>query len=300
MNELNSIENELSQMSMNAMDFNNYEGIFKCIKKIEKRINQIKEKIDSKKQKELIDRQNKVDKLNKEKENVQYLLDKKIESMNLNNSKLIKKAESIISRNEFMSAGNSVKSISIGYNKEFYKDFNELTNEEKQKIKKYIKENARQFRTRISRNIKTDNKRKIDLPETCKKACSTNGIPINLCYKKPVRQKTRLVMFLDISGSCKEASEMMLYFMYCMKEVFPGGCKVYVFVNKLYDISKYFEIKDPDLAIKEVLSTIPTRGVYSDYGTPFKEFYENHFQELTNDSLLAMQEIIKMTLEKNI
>lgn len=98
--------------------------------------------------------------------------------------------------------------------------------------------------------------------------------------------KRPIVMLLDISGSCRSASELMLTFMYQVKKVFPGGCKSYAFVNSLYDISKLFDVPDSDSAIKEVLNTIPTRGVYSDYGRPLKEYREQHMSDINKDTII--------------
>lgn len=202
--------------------------------------------------------------------------------------KLVRKMESIIHRDKFQTSGNYAQVIKEGKgdNKLFEKEFDVLSESEKDAIRQYIYENARQFRTRLSRNIRTIHKDEIDIAETCKKACSTNGIPMQLMYKKPVPQKTKLLMFLDVSGSCKEASELMLYFMYYMKEIFKGGCKTYAFVNSLYDISGMFDLMDPEESIENILEIIPTRGVYSNYYNLLKEFYEEHFSDVTKDTLV--------------
>ena len=235
---------------------------------------------------ELNKKKHKIKALNKEREYIQRRLNKlSIETASMN-QRLIQKAESIKNRQEFMTSGNAVQSSSDGMPKEFLKEFSELNEEERKKIKDYIWKNTKSFKTKMLRNIKTGQRRQIDIAETCKKACGTDGIPMRLCYKKPTPQKAKLIMFLDISGSCRHASELMLYFMYCMKEIFPGGCKTYAFVNRLYDISDFFNSMDPDAAIQKILSTIPTRGVYSDYGTPFKEFFNEEFHEVTKDSIV--------------
>ena len=198
-----------------------------------------------------------------------------------------KKAPSQLHREEFVLKNNRAVRSVFDSDAVLAKDFSKLSKKEKEDIKDYIRSNAKKFRTRLSRNVKTSSRHKIDMTETCKAACSTMGIPLRLRHIKPKRQKTKLIMFLDISGSCKEASELMLSFMGQMKEVFPGGCKTFVFVNTLYDVSDiYSEAVDTDRAITEILSTIPTRGVYSDYHRPFMDFCENNFHELTKDSIV--------------
>lgn len=198
-----------------------------------------------------------------------------------------KNGPSVTHRQEFIQQNN--RSVQSSYHGDAVldKSFQKLSKTEKEDIKDFIRENARKFRTRVSRNIRTGERRTIDMAETCKRACGTMGIPIDLRYTKPKRQKSKLVMFLDVSGSCKDASEVMLTFMNEMKEVFPGGCRTYVFVNSLYDVSEIFEEEDDsEKSVKRILSEVPTRGVYSDYYSPFRSFCEERFHELTKDSVV--------------
>lgn len=200
----------------------------------------------------------------------------------------IVKEHSLSHRSVFDSdtARNAVISFDEGIPAFMDKDFAKLTNKEKQQLNDYIRQNARNFRTRINGRINTTAHRRIDMAETCKQACRTNGIPLNLAFDRPKRQKANIVMLLDISGSCRSASELMLTFMYQVKKVFPGGCKSYAFVNSLYDISKLFDVPDSDSAIREVLNTIPTKGVYSDYGRPLKEYREQHMSDINKDTII--------------
>lgn len=138
----------------------------------------------------------------------------------------------------------------------------------------------------MTRNINTKEKRKIDIKETIQNACKTGGLPINICYEKPKINKTKLVLVLDVSGSCKEASEMMLTFMYSLQSVFPGGCKTFAFVDSLYNISEIMKASDINESIKDVLDTIPRKGVYSNYFKPLRSLWVNNKQEITSDSIV--------------
>ena len=164
------------------------------------------------------------------------------------------------------------------------KKFSKMSAEEKLLIYDYIRENARKFRTKLNRKIRTNRASKIDIPATVKKSCQTGGIPLCLIHQKPIRQKSNLILILDVSGSCKEASELMLVFMHAMKEVFPGGCSTYAFTNKLYDISEFMEMDDAAAAVSEVLKAIPRSGAYSNYEIPFRTFYNSNMSKVTGDS----------------
>ena len=202
---------------------------------------------------------------------------------------LIKKLSSMINRPVFDArlAKNSVQASGTLNNHPMLDiSFDQLTDKQKESLRNYIRDNARLFKTRLSRRIRQLSSHRLDLPATLKKACSTGGVPMRLIYQKPLPNKTKLVLFLDISGSCREASEMMIYFMYTMQDVFPSGCRCYVFVNKLYDVSDIFENSHPDEAIQAVFQRVQTRGIYSDYGVPIHSYYKQRQSELTKDTLL--------------
>ena len=165
-------------------------------------------------------------------------------------------------------------------------DFEILTPSEKEALKDYIKDNARLFRTRLSGEGRTAERRKIDMSKTIKDACRSGGIPMKIHFKKPKKRKTNIVMVLDISGSCKEASYMMLYLMHCIQNVFPSGVRSYVFVDSLTDISSFFDSVSPDDAIDKVFANVKTKGVYSNYYMPLFQLSEEHLGEITKDSIV--------------
>ena len=218
-----------------------------------------------------------INKLKEESENIQKDINEKI--------KEIEKQNSISHRKDFQTKNNRIYSKYDG-DINLEKSFSKLTNEEKENIKDFIKNEAIKFRTKATRNIRTKNKNKIDFRTTMKKATETAGIPLRIAYENPKINKAKIVVFLDISGSCSQVSELMIHFLYAIKEVFQGGVKAYAFVNNLVDISEFLGMKDPDTAIEAIFSTISTKGVYSNYYTPFNIFYKDKLSDITKDTIV--------------
>lgn len=241
-------------------------------------INKILEKIENSKRplskKEL---ESNINKLKEESKNIQKDINDKI--------KEIEKQNSISHRKDFQTKNNRIYSKYDG-DINLEKSFSKLTNEEKENIKDFIKNEAIKFRTKATRNIRTKNKNKIDFRTTMKKATETAGIPLRIAYENPKINKAKIVVFLDISGSCSQVSELMIHFLYAIKEVFQGGVKAYAFVNNLVDISEFLGMKDPDTAIEAIFSTISTKGVYSNYYTPFNIFYKDKLSDITKDTIV--------------
>ncbi len=165
-------------------------------------------------------------------------------------------------------------------------DFSQLTAMDRQLLMGYLQQNILRFRTRLTRHIHVMERAQLDMGRTIREACCTGGIPLNLCYERPREGKTNLLLMLDMSGSCRAASSMLLTFTYLLSSAFPQGCRIYGFVNRLYDISETLRAPDIDAATRAVFAAIPSRGVYSDYFMPLRSLWEEHRRDITSDTIV--------------
>lgn len=218
---------------------------------------------------------------------LQNLLTQQIQT--LRSASLIVKPESIQHRAEFKDAKNAVRALGhIECPPEAEKEFKKLTDFEKRIIYRYIKDNVLKFKTRMTRNILDLNTGRIDMERTIQNACRTGGLPMEIFKELKKPGKTNLILMLDVSGSCKEASEMMITFMYLLQSVFPRGCSAYAFVNSLFDITKIMESENAEEAIRETLTIIPRAGQYSNYEKPITAMWENYKSKITPESIVIM------------
>ncbi len=191
--------------------------------------------------------------------------------------KQINKIQSLHNRNRFdsSSAHNPTYSLLPSDTQALFdKKLSSLSSKEIEKMLQALRQNASKFFTKLSRRISTSNKRDLDMANTIKMACRSKGIPFILKYKRPKKSKAKLVMLLDVSGSCAQASKTMLAFIHVVSKVFPRGVHAFGFVNRIYDITDSLKAKDTIQVIDKVLKTIPTRGVYSDYQTPINQLWK--------------------------
>lgn len=267
----------LKRVLFEALYYKNYEDIFKIVELQRQHLEKLK------KHKKIFDPEEEARKA-KEEEELRQKLQEELDKRAKNISDIIKVKPVLNHRENFMGK-NSVYSEFSG--ELLNKRLGLLKKAEQKQIEEYIRENAKKFRTRLSNKIKTKHKKKPDIHETCKAACATNGIPMDLKFTKPKKQKSKLVMFLDISGSCCNASKLLLTFMHQMKSVFPDGCEIFVFVNSLYDVSSLFmESNSAEDFINKVFEVVPVKGVYSNYFMPLEAFYKEYFSKLTKDSIV--------------
>lgn len=185
------------------------------------------------------------------------------------------KEQAITHRPEFLSGIKAVKTT-----KEIEDllktDLKRMSSAEKDKICSYIRSSARAFRQTLRRTSASIKKKKIDVKRTIRIAARTNGEPIKVVYKQPKKSHAKVIILTDISGSCRKASSLALYFMALMESAFPGGCRKFVFVNKLVNVDRCFRDKGPEDGVQDVLDTVPTRGIYSDYGTVISQLKDEY------------------------
>ena len=216
----------------------------------------------------------------------QLLKDLNNNTQNKSEPQIIQKTMAKNHRLEFIGGKNAVQALYSDIQNIAEKDFKKLSDQERKKILYYVRKNILAFKTRMTRNIRTGQHRSINMEQTIFAALHTGGLPMEIIYDKPNRSKSDLILVLDVSGSCKEASEMMLKFIGILKDVFPRGCKAFAFVNSLYDISEVYETDDLDIAVQKALDMIPRRGVYSNYEIPLRTLWNEYKHEITKDSLV--------------
>ena len=278
--EAKELNKNLKPILNRALGSNDFDNVADELLKVKNTLNRI---INSRKLLTIDEINLNIEKYSEKEDDVKKKLEKGLEDLIAN--KDIYKEKSIIHRTEWTKNHGTVRSDYLG-DIDLDKNFKNLSSQEKNMVKDFIKSQAIKFRTRATRDIKSKSKSKIDFKQTMKKATETGGIPLRIAYEKPKLNKSKIVMFLDISGSCKDASELMIHFMYTVKEVFQGGIKCYVFVNRLYDISDYLNYASPEKSIKKVFETVPTSGVYSNYYNPFKNFVNENLYEITKDTIV--------------
>lgn len=164
----------------------------------------------------------------------------------------------------------------------------QLSPEQMQQVATYIRTNARAFRQTLRRTAATPTKRRIDMRATMTQATKTGGEPMMIKYKKPIKSHAKIVCLVDISGSCRQAASVALYFMALMDEAFPGGCHKFAFVNHLVLVDQYFHSQSTSAAVNAVNDKVPSRGIYSDYGRTLHQLKEEYSSLIGKETTLII------------
>lgn len=199
----------------------------------------------------------------------------------------IEKEQSLRHREVFSGGHNAVRSKKQT-NALLNEDVSKLSNADIEKVLTFIRTNAKTFRQKLRKLYITQQKKQIDVKKTIEKSVQCDGEIARLYYKKPIKSKANVVMLADISGSCRAMTSLALTYMGLMREVFPGGCHLFVFVNHLVPVDRYFSNENVTSAVESINKSVPSRGIYSNYGVPLKELRYDNTGIINKDTTIVM------------
>lgn len=199
----------------------------------------------------------------------------------------IEKEQSLRHREVFSGGHNAVRSKKQT-DALLNEDVSKLSNADIEKVLTFIRTNAKTFRQKLRKLYITQQKKQIDVKKTIEKSVQCDGEIARLYYKKPIKSKANVVMLADISGSCRAMTSLALTYMGLMREVFPGGCHLFVFVNHLVPVDRYFSNENVTAAVESINKKVPSRGIYSNYGVPLKELRYDNTGIINKDTTIVM------------
>lgn len=199
----------------------------------------------------------------------------------------IEKEQSLRHREVFSGGHNAVRSKKQT-DALLNEDVSKLSNADIEKVLTFIRTNAKTFRQKLRKLYITQPKKQIDVKKTIEKSVQCDGEIARLYYKKPIKSKANVVMLADISGSCRAMTSLALTYMGLMREVFPGGCHLFVFVNHLVPVDRYFSNENVTSAVESINKSVPSRGIYSNYGVPLKELRYDNTGIINKDTTIVM------------
>jgi len=156
------------------------------------------------------------------------------------------------------------------------KSFGALTPREIEAMRQAVKELVQRIRDEYSLRQRRQRQGRIDIKRTLRKSQQYGGVPMEIIQKRRKKSKARVIALCDVSSSVWNASRFMLNLLYSLQDQF-SAVRSFIFVDTLGEVTQFFERYDIDEAIEKALNEagIPYHH-YTDYGSVFKEFYENY------------------------
>jgi hypothetical protein len=131
------------------------------------------------------------------------------------------------------------------------------------RLQTIIRKIAKRLAAKHSRRRKRRNRGQLNIRKTMRENASTEGIPFKTVWKQKKRERAKVVVICDVSGSVAAYARFLLMLIYGLNEVIPD-IKSFAFSHKLVDISDQLEDNEVKEAVKEVIKEVGQGS--TDYG----------------------------------
>ena len=132
------------------------------------------------------------------------------------------------------------------------KDFAQMSAEESEAVKQMMAQLLWKVSERRTRRHRPGKGHLIDLRRTLRRSLRSEGEIFSWSYREPKSKPRPLIVIADISGSMERYTRLLLHFIYGMKAALSQPVEAFVFSTRLTRITRPLQIRDLDLALKNV------------------------------------------------
>ncbi|MFK8162786.1 MAG: VWA domain-containing protein [Lewinella sp.] len=166
-------------------------------------------------------------------------------------------------------------------------DFSLLTNQQSELLEEIADKLVREMRLRIKRKRKKAKKGSIHLADSIRKNLQNGGTVINLAHRKPKREKFRLLVLLDVSGSMDKYSFFLLKFLWSLRHHFRQ-LEAFTFSTQLMRITDLLSDKDLGQALQLVSQNATHWSSGTKIGECLQDFTDNYAQRHLNGNTITI------------
>ena len=133
-----------------------------------------------------------------------------------------------------------------------HKNFAEMSAEEAEAVKQMMTHLLWKVSERRTRRKRPGKGHWIDLRRTLRHSLRSEGEVFRWSYRERKLKPRPLVVIADISGSMERYTRLLLHFIYGMKAALNQPVEAFVFSTRLTRITRPLQVRDLDLALKNV------------------------------------------------
>jgi len=152
-------------------------------------------------------------------------------------------------------------------------------------IREAVRKLAHQLAKRHAKKRRVYNRGQLDIRKTLRKNLAYDGTLVKIEWKQVKKEKPKVFVICDVSGSVKTVSRFLLTFLYSLTEVLPR-VRAFAFSNELGEVSDYFKQYPLEQAIEMSLDDFGKGS--TDYGAAFRTFSQLCLGELDSKSTVII------------
>ena len=152
-----------------------------------------------------------------------------------------------------------------------------MASAEMDRMKSAVARMARKLAARHSRQQRITLRGQLDLRRTMRANAGHDGVPVTLVWKHKRRDKPRIVVVCDVSGSVAAHVRFLLLFLYALHDA-VGDLRSFAFSNRLRDVAAPLAALPFDDAIALILKEVGNGS--TDYGQAWVDLHDRHWDTI--------------------
>jgi uncharacterized protein len=152
--------------------------------------------------------------------------------------------------------------------------FNNMTPQEKARLRIIVRQMARRLATRHGRLMHKKRRGQLDVRRIIRKNASNDGVMFRTVYRYKKIDRPKIVAICDVSGSVAASAEFLLLFLWSLREVL-SGVRAFAFSSNMIEVSEMLDKWGPDEAAKQIMQAIGLGS--TNYGYSLETFRKNWF-----------------------
>ncbi|MFH1985429.1 MAG: VWA domain-containing protein [Pseudomonadota bacterium] len=166
--------------------------------------------------------------------------------------------------------------------------FNALSPSETRRMREVISRLVKKLKDTVSLRQAARSRGTLDVKKTLRRAARTQGIPVEIAFRRKPPRKGRIVVLCDLSGSVWSSARFMLNMLYSLQTCFDR-VRSFVFIADIAEVTAFFDHHGVEQAIAKVLSKADINYCDStDYGLTLRQFRQRYMDAVTKKTTVIV------------
>ncbi|MEO1412606.1 MAG: VWA domain-containing protein [Bacteroidota bacterium] len=166
-------------------------------------------------------------------------------------------------------------------------DFRKLSLPDSQLLDELSEKLIREMSLRLKRRRRKAKRGRVDIAQSIRRNLQRGGMILDLAHTAPKREKFRLLILLDISGSMDKYSFYLLKFLWALRHHF-AQVEAFAFSTKLMRITDYLLAKDREWSLHLVSQYVTHWSSGTKIGECLRTFNEQYAKRFLNGKTLTI------------
>lgn len=156
-----------------------------------------------------------------------------------------------------------------------------------ERMKPLIEKLARRLATKHSRRRRRKNRGQLDIRKTLRSNAGRDGVPFDVHWRQKKKDRPKLVLICDVSGSVAQYVRFLLLFLYCLRDVVPN-LHSYAFSARLKDIGPLLsdDLGRFDQSMDRVMKEVGWGS--TDYGQALSDLKVDHWSVIDRQTTIIV------------